>query len=234
MIRITRMIDLSQPLYHNCPVLPIVDPPKIDLLLIGPRDGWKLERITMSLHTGTHMDAPAHLEDFRLTLDRIPLERFQGPALWVDVSHKAPGEAILPADFVGYEERMTEESVVLVYTGWGQKRDWTKEWIYESPYISNEAAHFLAERNVKAVGIDHFSVGGTGAENEETHRILLGKEIVLIEGLQLDNPMLREGEWHIMALPLHIQESSGAPARVVAFQAEFTTRKSTLRTENAQ
>lgn len=221
MIQMTKMIDLSQELYHNCPVLPIVDPPKIDLLLIGPRDGWKLERITMSLHTGTHMDAPAHLDDFRTTLDEIPIDRFQGSALLADVSYKKPGEPIGQADLEPYADRMTADTIVLLYTGWGQRREWSKEWIYRSPYVSNEGARFLADQKAKAIGIDHFSVGGTGEENEETHRILLGAGIVLIEGLQLDNPSLKQGNWHVMALPLKIRESSGAPARVIAFQMEL-------------
>jgi kynurenine formamidase len=217
-MRVAKMIDLSQELYHNCPVLPIADPPKIDYVLIGPRDGWKLERITMHLHTGTHMDAPAHLDDYRTTLDQIPVDRFQGPALYIDVSHKGPGAPIGAADLEPYADRMDGETVVLLYTGWGEKRDWTKEWIYRSPYLSNEGSRFLVERKVRAVGIDHFSIGGTGDENEETHRILLGAGIVVIEGLQLNFPELAQGEWHVMALPLKIRDSSGAPARVVAFQ----------------
>lgn len=219
-MRIVRMVDLSQELYHNCPVLPEFEPPKLDYILVGARDGWTLERITMNLHTGTHMDAPAHLGDFALTLDRIPVERFQGKALYVPLSHKGSGEPITVDDLKTYADRMDDETVVLLYTGWGEKRGWSKEWVYGSPFLSNEAARLLAAIGVRGVGIDHFSIGGTGEENEETHRILLGAQVWVAEGLQLDDPDLNEGNWHIMAMPVKIRDSSGAPARVVAFRTE--------------
>lgn len=219
-MRIVQMVDLSQELYHNCPVLPDFEPPKLDYLLVGARDGWTLERITMNLHSGTHMDAPAHLGDYALTLDRIPVERFQGKALYVPLSHKRPGEPITADDLLPFTDRMDDETIVLLYTGWGEKRGWTKEWVYGSPYLSNDAARLLAANGVRGVGIDHFSIGGTGEENEETHRILLGAPVWVAEGLQLNEPALLEGDWHVMAMPVKIRESSGAPARVVAFRAE--------------
>ncbi|MDF2724498.1 MAG: hypothetical protein K0Q59_4173 [Paenibacillus sp.] len=219
-MRIVNMIDLSQELYHNCPVLPEFEPPKFRNILVGARDGWTLEEITMNLHTGTHMDAPAHLGDYTLTLDRIPVERFQGKALYVPLAHKQAGEPITAADLEPYRERMDDETVVLLYTGWGEKRSWSKEWVFGSPYVSNEAARLLVASGVRGVGIDHFSIGGTGEENEETHRILLGAPVWVAEGLQLDAPELAEGSWHVMAMPVKIRDSSGSPARVVAFRAE--------------
>lgn len=219
-MRIVNMIDLSQELYHNCPVLPEFEPPKLEYVLIGARDGWTLERMSLNLHTATHMDAPAHLGDYTLTLDRIPVERFQGKALYVPLAGKRAGEPITAADLEPYRERMDGDTIVLLYTGWGEKRGWSKEWVYGSPYVSNEAARLLVESGIRGVGIDHFSIGGTGGENEETHRILLGGPVWVAEGLQLDDPALADGSWHVMAMPLKIRDSSGAPARVVAFRTE--------------
>jgi kynurenine formamidase len=218
MARIRQMIDLSQDLYHNCPVLTNQQPPKFEYYLIGPRDGWKMEQITMNTHTGTHMDAPSHLADFTTNLDEFPVDQFQGEMVLIPVNHKAKSEAITVSDLEPYADRIGPESIVLFYTGWGEKRAWTKEWIFESPYLSNDGARYLINRGVRGVGIDHFSIGGTGDENEETHRILLGAGIWIAEGLQLNDPELQQGEWHVMALPLKIRESSGAPARVVALR----------------
>jgi kynurenine formamidase len=145
-VNIIRMIDLSQELYHNCPVLPEFAPPKLDYILVGPRDGWNLEQLTMNLHTATHMDAPAHMADFRLTLDAIPVERFQGRLVVLDMSGKKPGEPVTVADLLPYAERLSGEPVVFLYTGWGEKRSWTREFIYESPYLSTEGAGYLVEQ----------------------------------------------------------------------------------------
>lgn len=218
-MRIRRMLDLSQDLYHNSPGTPNFDPPKLDYLAIGPRDGWKLERLTLTLHSGTHMDAPSHRNEFRTNLDEIPVERFQGKALYIPLAPaKQAGEPITPDDLAPYADRMDGETIVLLYTGWGEKRAWTTEWIYQSPFVNNEAARFLVRQGVRGVAIDHFSVGGTGDENDETHRILLGADIWIAEGLQLDRPELAEGDWHLFALPIKVRESSGAPARIVAVQ----------------
>lgn len=234
MMPVRRMIDLSQELYHNCPVHPNHEPPSMDFLFNAPKDGWKLERITMNLHTATHMDAPSHLGDFKLNMDQIPVERFQGQLLYIPLGRgagegsevsrgKGPGEPITVEDLIPYSDRMDDNTIVFLYTGWGEKRDWSREWIYESPYLSNDAASLLAEKSVRGVGIDHFSVGGTGAENEQTHRILLGANIWVAEGLQLDFPELQEGDWHVFALPVKIRDASGGPARVVAVQYGATS-----------
>jgi arylformamidase len=217
---ITRMIDLSQDIYHNCPVLPEFAPPKIDYLLVGPRDGWNLEQITMNLHTATHMDAPAHMADFRQTLDNIPITAFQGRLVLVDLTSKMPGEPVTIPDLQLYQHQLSRDSIVFLHTGWGAKRSWTKEFIYESPYLSPKAAQYLVEKGIRGIGIDHFSIGGTGPDNEETHRILLRSGIWIAEGLQLEEPELARGEWQVMALPVKIRDSSGAPARIVAYQWE--------------
>lgn len=219
-MRIRHMVDLSQELYHNCPVPPAFAPPKVELLRIGARDGWTVEQVTMNLHTATHLDAPAHLDPYRQTIDRIPVDRFHGELVLVDLPQKGAAEAIEATDLEPYAERIGPDSVVLFCTGWGGKRGWTKEWLYESPFVGGEAADWLARRGVRGVGIDHYSVGGVGAVNEATHRRLLGAGIWLAEGLQLDDPALRQGAWHVLALPLKVRDASGAPARVVAIQYE--------------
>ncbi|WP_438448458.1 cyclase family protein [Gorillibacterium sp. sgz5001074] len=217
---ITRMIDLSQDIYHNCPVLPEFAPPKFDYLLIGPRDGWNLEQVTMNLHTATHMDAPAHMADFRQTLDAIPVTAFQGRLVLAALTDKKPGEPVTVSDLKVYEHLLSPNSILFLNTGWGAKRSWTREFIYESPYLSNEAAQYLVEHRIRGIGIDHFSIGGTGPANEETHRILLRSGMWIAEGLHLEDPELARGEWQVMALPIKVRDSSGAPARIVAFQWE--------------
>nr|WP_275984163.1 cyclase family protein [Paenibacillus hamazuiensis] len=213
------MLDLTQDLYHNCPNLPNFDPPKFEYQFIGPRDGWKMERITLTTHTGTHMDAPSHMEEFRTDLDEYSVDRFQGACVYVPLAgRKGQREPITPDDIEPYLDRMNENSIVLLYTGWGEKRAWTKEWVYGSPYLHPDAARLIAAKRVKGIGIDHPSLGGTVDENEETHRIVLGAGIWIAEALQLDFPELASGDWHVMALPMKIRESSGAPARVVAMQ----------------
>ncbi|MFC5647717.1 cyclase family protein [Paenibacillus solisilvae] len=216
-MRITRLLDLSQDIYHNCPMAPNLSPPEIKLDAIGGRDGWTNEIITMPLHTGTHMDAPAHIGGLDLTLDQISIERFQGNMVFIPLTKK-PAEPIFVSDLEPYQDRFHPESIVLLYTGWGEKRGWTKEWLFEIPYVSLEAARYLAEQRINGLGIDHYSIGGCGDDNHEIHRVLLGANIWIAEGLQLDAPELRTGDWHVMSLPIKVKDSSGAPCRTIALQ----------------
>src|SRR5690606_5699891 len=116
--------------------------------------------------------------------------------------------------------QFNSESIVMLKTGWGQKFGWTKEWLFETPYLSLEAAEYLVKKQIKGIGIDHFSIGGFGEDNRAIHEVILGADIWVVEIVQLDNPKLMSGKWHIMSLPIKIRNSSGAPCRVVAIQYE--------------
>jgi arylformamidase len=80
-------------------------------------------------------------------------------------------------------------------------------------YIEPETAHYLAQRGIQTVGVDYLSVGGFESGGPETHRVLLGAGIWIIEGLDLEH--VEPGEYELFCLPLKIIGSDGAPARAV-------------------
>lgn len=80
-------------------------------------------------------------------------------------------------------------------------------------YISLEAAEYLASLDVSTVGVDYLSVGGYYKDGAETHKILLGAGIWIIEGLNLSG--IKLGDYDLICLPLKILNSDGAPARVI-------------------
>ncbi|MEW6606376.1 MAG: cyclase family protein [bacterium] len=120
------------------------------------------ERITASVHTGTHLDAPYHFGSCcerrpAKTIDQIPLEWCYGDGVVLNLSHKEPGDSILPGDI---EEALTKikykikpYDIVLIQTNadkyWG-----TKEYYFKFPGMSQEATAWLVERGVKIIGID--------------------------------------------------------------------------------
>lgn len=212
------VLDLTQPLYHNCPALALPLPPQV-VLVQNPADhGWTLEKLEMTTHQGTHMDAPYHLEGLSCTIDQIPPGRLYGPAVFVDLRKKQPQEEIGVEDLIKYSDEIKPGVIVCLVTGWCHKRAWTREWRYDAPWLSAAAAGWLAGRDIRGVGIDQISIGGMSKENESTHRTLLKANIWIVEDLMFPDAVFGI-KWDIIALPLLIRGASGAPCRVIAVSA---------------
>ncbi len=209
------MLDLSVPLYDNCPGIPDVEPPHLRLLSNAVRDGWNLERLDTPLHWGTHMDAPYH-QGMGRTMDEYPPVELHGPAVAVDCFERGPGVVVGEAELRRVEASLRPGAVVLLCAGWWARRAWSPEWVDGAPRLAVEGARFLAAHGVRGVGVEGFSVGGRGEDNYEVHRVLLSQGIWIAEGLRLDRDLLPPARWHVLALPLLVARSSGAPARVIA------------------
>lgn len=209
-----RLFDLSQPLFDGCPNCPEHPPVRLPVTADHAVEGWRMEEFHMASHTGTHLDAPLHKLAGGASIDCYPLETFCGEPVVLDLAHLSAGHPIGPEDLQAAHE--VSGRILLLHTGWDRKRAPTEEWIHRSPYLSPAGAEWVVERGVKGVGIDHFSIGGTGADNAPTHEILLGNGVWVIEEL-----FFREG-WQdfapgsmFMAMPLLVPGFSGSPCRAV-------------------
>lgn len=192
-------------------------------------------RFAAAEHGGTHLDAPIHFAEGRNHTDEIPLERFVGSAIVVDVSDSAeanPDYLVSEADFERWEAThgpIASGAIVLLRTGWGGR--WPDRASYlgtrevgpdavpllHFPGLAPEAAHWLiAERSVDAVGIDTPSIDRGQSTSFESHVILLGANVPVFENVgQL--ALLPEVGSYVVALPMKIAGGSGGPLRIVAF-----------------
>ena len=214
-----RIIDLTQPFYHNCPGPPIFPLPQVEITHLAPRDNFNMERLTFVTHTGTHIDAPYHFIENGKKVDEIDLSSLQGKGVVVDLFSKGPDEGITEKDLRKYDERIGEESIVLLATGWGAKRDFSSEYIYHPPWLTLEGAKYLVKKKIKGVGIDHFSLSGVEFEKAvPPHIEILKNNIWILEDLLLPPELLEKEEWYIVAFPMLLRGGSGAPVRVVAME----------------
>src|SRR5438477_13153392 len=118
-----KFIDLSQPVYDGSPNCPVHPPVKSEILRDHPTHGWRVEVLTLSNHTGSHVDAPLHKIAGGASLDDIPLERFAGLAFIADLRGIGPSTPIT-VDLL--KKRLPEslrDHIVLLATGWGDKRE---------------------------------------------------------------------------------------------------------------
>src|SRR5262245_38458615 len=155
-----KFIDLSQPVYDGSPNCPVHPPVRSEILRDHPAHGWRVEVLTLSNHTGSHVDAPLHKIAGGASLDDIPLDRFIGPARIVDLRGIGPDASITGEMLAKKLPEKIEDEIVLLATGWGDKRAKSDEWLWHSPVLSPEGATWLVEKKVRGVGIDHYSIGG--------------------------------------------------------------------------
>jgi len=211
-----RLLDLSQPLFDGAPNCPAHPPVRFKTTFDHAATGWRMEEIAMATHTGSHLDAPLHKIAGGASIDQLPLDGFAGPALIADLRGIAPGAAIRPDALAERLAGPLDGKIILLATGWGDRRAHTDEWHAQSPFLHPEAARWLVARHIRGVGIDHFSIGGMTAENEETHTILLEDGVWILEDLRFPPESFHLPQpVKFWALPLNWPGCSGAFCRPV-------------------
>jgi arylformamidase len=163
-------------------------------------------RISMNLHTGTHLDAPLHFVEGGGTIDEIPLEKFVARGRVVDVTHvkggisagDLDGQGISAGDFVLLKSRNSFEDLL--------EGDFV--------YLDATGAQYLKEAGVIGVGSDSLGIERAQPAHE-THKTLLTAGIVILEGLRLKD--VAAGEYLLIAAPVKIR-AEAAPARALLIE----------------
>jgi len=166
---------------------------------------WETVRVgavTMSLHTGTHIDAPRHLVSKSGSVDGIPDSTLCGQATVID----ARGKEALSADL--FEGISTTR--ILVRTD-----IWLDSTVFplSFPLLTVAAASLLASRGVLLFGIDLPSVDAVDSKDLPIHHILMNAGITICEGLAFDRDDIGAGDVELMIVPFVIQGADAAPAR---------------------
>ncbi len=171
-------------------------------------DTATVSRMSLGVHTGTHMDAPLHYIRNARTIDQMPLDATVGAARVIAV---ADPKSIRREELTGH--RIMAGERILFKTS-NSDRAWKSDRFDEDfVFISQEAARYLAELRIRSVGVDYLSVGGFREDGPETHQALLGAGIWIIEGLNLSG--VEPGDYELVCLPLLLIGSEGSPARAI-------------------
>jgi kynurenine formamidase len=208
------LIDLTHPLQAGQPCFP-GDPP----LVIEPHcslaagDVYNLTRLSMGTHQGTHLDAMSHFVEGGRTVDAMPLEWFFGPARLLRLP-KQRGETLEVADFQAHEAVLLPGARILFETGW-HRHHGTDDFYSGYPSMTQEAAHYLASRKLRLIGMD---TPTPGKDFYEIHHILLAPavEMVIVEALANLDKLPDDREFLFMGFPLRLAGRDGSPIRAVA------------------
>ena len=205
----SRIYDISVPIRSGGLVYP--GNPEIEISLqqaVAKGAGANVSFIRFGSHTGTHADAARHFFDDGQAVDAIPLERLIGPALLLsfpDDLRAVTAADLQKHDIKGHKRILlrTRNSALL------SQREFVRDYTYLAP----DGAQYLVDQGVELVGIDYLSIEQFHSGHHKTHRTLLAKSVVILEGLDLSVPA--PGPYELICLPLRIEGCDGAPARAV-------------------
>jgi kynurenine formamidase len=216
-----KIFDMSQPIFNDCPGWPSYQPTVVKHETVCGIEGYTSEMLKCNSHTATHLDAPFHFFPNMSTIDEIPIDKFIGDAVIVNLTGIEACHAIDVKDFEPYENLITEGSIVLICSGWCKKRGYSKEYYNEWPYLTENGALWLLEKGVKGVGTDGMSVGGWyEGTGRPCHEVLLAHNIWLLEELDFPDELLAYKNCYLHAVPLKLKGFGGSPTRAYAFTFE--------------
>lgn len=204
--------DISMPLGRHTPVWPTSDHFAIAWLKNHLDDGYSESALSLNSHTGTHIDFPYHFMDGGMRGGDVSLDEMVGICFVLDC-HDADNidrTLLAKANIPPHCTRLlfkTRNSLL-------QGERFSEQYVSLNP----DGAQWLVERGVRLVGIDYLSIEAYRGEGR-THKALLGNGILVLEGLALDG--VAEGSYFLVALPMNIPETEGAPVRAILLQGEF-------------
>jgi arylformamidase len=170
---------------------------------------FHLNKLFLGNHTGTHVDFPSHVIKDGKTSSDFPIASLIGSGLIIEVpeqdisvtKHFVKNLPILKNDFVFFKTANSKIS---------KHEPFTDKYVYIEP----DAAEELLMKGVKIVGIDYISVDKHESEDLPVHKCLLSNDVLIVEGLELNNVPL--GRCKIYIMPMKINNMDGLPARVIA------------------
>ncbi len=161
-----------------------------------------LSKFSMESHLGTHIDAPLHFIAKGKSIDEMPLSNLLGKAQIIEV----PYPQAVNSYFLS--SRLKNTKIVIFKFG---KERLDREY----PYFSADGIYYLVQQGIQVVGTDNFNIDSKTTE-WEIHHLILGKEIIVVEGLLLDN--VSPGIYGFICLPLRIKGGEGSPARALLIE----------------
>ena len=207
--RFERVIDISVPNGPGQHVYPGDPEPHVEHVhRIVDGKAANVSLLVLGSHTGTHVDAPYHFIDGGPRLGDVTLDRMVGDALVLDLRGRAAVDRAALAD-----APIRSGDIVLFRTD-NSERWASPEFRRDFTYVTEDAAHELVARGVRAIGMDYLSIEQFGSRDFPVHQILLGAGVFVIEGLDLREA--GPGRYLLVCLPLKLRGATGSPVRPIA------------------
>ena len=212
-----KVIDLTLTVSNKIPAFPGSPQPNFIPWENIKEDGYNLELLFLSSHTGTHLDAPHHFLEKGAKIHEISLKKLVSEAVLIK-SRKKSNEAITKTDIQKFEkkhEKIDGFSSVIFSTGW-QRNLQKKYYFTKNPGLSVPAAKYLASKKVSLVGIDSPSIDLGIDSKFSVHQIFAKNGMLIVENLA-NLEKIKSSKFHLVVLPLKLKGATGSPVRAIAF-----------------
>ena len=179
-------------------------------------DGYNLELLFLSSHTGTHLDAPYHFIENGTKIHEISPNRLIRDAVLIK-SRKKSGQAITKTAILKFEkihEKIPNGSTVIFWTGW-QKMLHDDSYFIKNPGLSTTAAKYLVSKKTNLVGIDSPSIDFQASKQFSVHHLFSKNGILILENLA-NLEKIKSWKFQLVVLPLKLKNATGSPVRAVA------------------
>ena len=212
-----KILDLTLTISDKLPTFPGSPKPNFIQWENLKDDGYNLELLFLSSHTGTHLDAPYHFLENGLKIHEINPKRLIREAILIR-SRKKANQSITKNDIQKFEKKygkIPNNSTVVFWTGW-QKTLHNDSYFNENPGLSEAAAKYLVSKKTNLVGIDSPSIDFKGSQRFSVHRIFSKNNILIVENLS-NLEKIQSSKFYFVVLPLKLKGATGSPVRAIAF-----------------
>ena len=212
-----KVIDLTLTVSEKIPTFPGSPKPHFVEWETIPKDGYNLELLFLSTHTGTHIDAPFHFMKNGKKIHEIKPERLVNEAVLIRVG-KNSNRSISKTAIQNFEQKngkIGNGSTVIFHTGW--QKNLNKEFYFtENPGLSVSAAKYLVSKKINMVGIDSPSIDLGSDSKFSVHHVLAKNNILIVENLANLNK-IKSNSFHLITSPLKLKNATGSPIRAFGF-----------------
>lgn len=210
-----KFIDLTLPVSEKIPTFPGSPQPIFIQWENIKDDGYNLELLFLSSHTGTHLDAPYHFLEKGKKIHEISLKRLIINAILIKI-RKRRDQAITKTDIQKFEKKhgkIPNESTIVFWTGW-QKMIKNDSYFVKNPGLSVTAAKYLISKKTNLVGIDSPSIDLGKEKRFLIHHLFAKNDVLIVENLaNLDK--IKSWKFQLAVLPMKLENATGAPVRAV-------------------
>ena len=211
-----KVIDLTLTISEQIPTFPGSPQPNFINWETLEKDGYNLELLFLSSHTGTHIDAPYHFLKDGQKIHQIVTRRLVTEAILIKI-RKGANQSITKDDIQKFERKygkIDDGSTVIFHTGW-QKNLKKESYFLRNPGLAVSAAKYLASKKVNLVGIDSPSIDLGKDSKFSVHRILAKSGILIVENLS-NLEKINSEMFHLIVAPLKLKNATGSPVRAMA------------------
>lgn len=214
--------DLSRSIEHGMPKIPVLPEVKVDRIIsLEKGHPLNVQKVEISTHIGTHVDAPLHIVPNGKAIEDLPLDRFCGTGVVIDV-RKSEAAAITADDLIRSGVEVRRDDILMLYTGWEDKFGTDAYDLH--PYLSEDCAQWMVDQGVKMMGLDCITVDLPTPLRPKPfgfpiHKILLGNEVLIAENVVNLRPLCGK-RLLFQAFPIKVARGDAGQARIIAIEEE--------------